>query len=97
MEGNFPMRKELMDEYRSLNCFIKGGAPDMLIRKYQPSDCPRLAELFYQTVYTSIRITREKGLPPDSVVNWKPMFQGISGPMLLSLPNLFFKIEAIKL
>ena len=51
MEGNFPMRKELMDEYRSLNCFIKGGAPDMLIRKYQPSDCPRLAELFYQTVH----------------------------------------------
>ena len=45
------MRKELMDEYRSLNCFIKGGAPDMLIRKYQPSDCPRLAELFYQTVH----------------------------------------------
>ena len=51
MEGNFPMRKELMDEYRSLNCFIKGGAPDMLIRKYHPSDCPRLAKLFYQTVH----------------------------------------------
>lgn len=45
------MRKELMDEYRSLNCFIKGGAPDMLIRKYHPSDCPRLAKLFYQTVH----------------------------------------------
>ena len=23
----------------------------MMIRKYQPSDCPRLAELFYQTVH----------------------------------------------
>ena len=23
----------------------------MLIRKYQPSDCPRLAKLFYQTVH----------------------------------------------
>ena len=27
------------------------GVPDMMIRKYQPSDCPRLAELFYQTVH----------------------------------------------
>ena len=27
------------------------GVPDMRIRKYQPSDCPRLAELFYQTVH----------------------------------------------
>ena len=128
------------------------GVPDMMIRKYQPSDCPRLAELFYQTVhevnkqdytkeqlnawasgkvdldawnrsflehYTLIAVEegeilgfgdidktgyldhlyvhkdhQREGIA--SAINWRPMFQAISGPMLLSLPDLFFKREAIK-